>query len=360
MDQNPWRPRERNHLDVRPRRVWQDRHRPEHRGGMRAGGPPRRRLLLRAPRPRAGHGRALRGDARVSALQIHAGDRGPAVDRGGEGPVRVLPRALSTQMRVLVVEPLRAVPLRSPTRLAVVDGVVECGPDDQAHAELLRVLGAAVGELRGVPIVFLIASRPEYEIRTAFNRNPFSALTKSLVLDDQYAPDKDIKVYFDSIIRKIRQEHISLSRAPWPAEHDVDLLVSKASGQFVFAATVIKFIDSPRYDPANRLEIILGIVSAGNETPFALLDALYCFILGSVADLERVLQVLALLLLAGPGGRRLGLEKADELLGFDIRTAVVHSLLFVPPPAEDALPRICHASLYDFLRDRARARVLCE
>ncbi|KAF8175122.1 hypothetical protein BJ912DRAFT_824668, partial [Pholiota molesta] len=146
------------------------------------------------------------------------------------------------------------------------------------------------------PIIFLIGSRPEYEIRTAFNKTPLSSLAKSLVLDDKYTPDKDIKIYFESEFHDIQQEHFPLLHERWPAESDVDLLVSKASGQFIFAATVIKFIESPRHSPTDRLKIIIGLASAGNETPFALLDALYRFILGSVADVQKVLNVFTLLL----------------------------------------------------------------
>jgi RecA/RadA recombinase len=108
----------------------------------------------------------------------------------------IFSRSLPTQMRVLIIEPLKSVPFNSLARLVVVDGVDECGPNDKAHAELLKVLGAAMSELRNFSIIFLIGSRPEYEIRTAFNKTPLSSLTKSLVLDDKYTPDKDIKIYF--------------------------------------------------------------------------------------------------------------------------------------------------------------------
>jgi hypothetical protein len=34
---------------------------------------------------------------------------------------------------------------------------------------------------------------------------------------------------------------------PWPLYHVLDNLVMKASGQFIYPATVLKFIDDPNY-----------------------------------------------------------------------------------------------------------------
>jgi hypothetical protein len=53
------------------------------------------------------------------------------------------------------------------------------------------------------------------------------------------------------------------------------------------------------------------------------------------------------------------LDKVEELLGFDVCRALVdmHALLLVPPPTNNKLPRIYHASIHDFLKDRSRSRV---
>ncbi|KAF8186328.1 hypothetical protein BJ912DRAFT_469732 [Pholiota molesta] len=270
--------------------------------------------------------------------------------------------SLSTQMRVLVIDPLKlAAPSLSTAMFAIVDGVDECGPDGQSQSELIHLLASLTSELQDLPFIFLIASRPEYEIREAFNENLSNLQTNVLVLDDNYKPDADIKLYFDSTFQKICKEHHRLGRrlpSPWPAAADVNSLVSKASGQFIFAATVMRFIDSPRHNPVERMDVILRLSTTGNETPFALLDALYRFVLDSVTDGEKVLNILALLLLGDT--RNIDLNNAEELLGIEFRSTLVdmHSLVCVPPPSDTnaELPTVYHASLEDFLMDRSRSR----
>jgi hypothetical protein len=86
-------------------------------------------------------------------------------------------------------------------------------------------------------------------------------------------------------------------------------------------------------------------------------------ITNSVADIEKVLDILAFLLLkknSHSGGSCYGLNRAEELLGIDFRSALLdmHSLLDVPPPCpfDARLPTVYHASLEDFLMDRSRSR----
>lgn len=290
----------------------------------------------------------------------------------------IFSRTLSVQMQALVVGPLEAVLHRHPLlrlpSFMMVDGVDECGPDGQSHSELLDVLGRVVAELKYFPFILLISSRPEYEIREAFSQDSLSSVMKGLVLDDTYKPDEDIKRFLNSALVKIqRKQVVALGRhppiAPWPTEHNLHCLVKMASGQFIFAATVVKFLDSPRHDPVDRLNVVLGLAAPGNQTPFALLDKLYRFILSSVADLPKVLEILAVLILADrETGAPLTMLVVEELLGYDIRRALIdmHALVYVPPSesddsddpedTEDAVLRLHHASLHDFLMDRSRSR----
>ncbi|KAF9473452.1 hypothetical protein BDN70DRAFT_789101, partial [Pholiota conissans] len=153
----------------------------------------------------------------------------------------IFTRSLSTQMRALIIEPLISATFSLRPRLVVVDGIDECGPNDYAHKELLSVLGNAAEELRNIPILFLLGSRPEYQIRTAFNQTPLSYLTTSLVLDDKYKPDDDIRTYFTDEFQRIQSHLPGPRKRSWPSSRDMDILVQKASGQFIFAATVIRF-----------------------------------------------------------------------------------------------------------------------
>ena len=84
-----------------------------------------------------------------------------------------------------------------------------------------------------------------------------------IALDDTFEPDVDIRKFlvdkFNEILRKhpLRAQLRKLI-IKWPTPEAIDQLVSRASGQFVYASTVIKFVSSFRANPAERLEIVLG------------------------------------------------------------------------------------------------------
>ncbi|KAF9473137.1 hypothetical protein BDN70DRAFT_886136 [Pholiota conissans] len=276
----------------------------------------------------------------------------------------VFSRTLLTQIQTLLVEPLQFLPPTPNPIFVILDGVDECGPDGCAQSDMLNALGLVLPTLQHIPLLFLVASRPEYEIREVFEGPNLKSQVKRLALDNSYKPDDDIKLYLTSKFRDVYDKHHRIgSHLPssWPAEKDIDRLLSKASGQFIFASTVVKFIDSPRHDPAERLDIILGLSAPGNETPFMQLDTLYHFIFSTVVCLPKVLEILTLLFLDGKSSINLSIKIIETLLGYDIYRALVdmHALISVPGPYDNiSEPRLHHASLYDFLTDESRSREL--
>ena len=66
---------------------------------------------------------------------------------------------------------------------------------------------------------------------------------------------------------------------PWPSYCILDDLVDKASGQFIYPATVLKFVGDPNYQPTDCLDIITSIPvispSALTPKPLGVLDQLY-------------------------------------------------------------------------------------
>ncbi|KIK52274.1 hypothetical protein GYMLUDRAFT_180317, partial [Collybiopsis luxurians FD-317 M1] len=64
---------------------------------------------------------------------------------------------------------------------------------------------------------------------------------------------------------------------PWPTNGQIEHLVQKASGQFIYPSTVLKFIDDDCAVPADCLAMVLNLIvpEDGSESPFAELDALY-------------------------------------------------------------------------------------
>jgi len=287
-------------------------------------------------------------------------------------------RSIEAQIQALIVKPLNAVAtdetlaptLFSRPRLIILDGLDECRTtSSQTH--ILNVLSTAAKHLR-IPLCFLIASRPERDIRQAFNdQNGLGSLSFSIALDDTYQPDDDIRVFLQSTFDEIKRNHPSGAHLPtsWPSPEDIRRLVKKSSGQFIFASTVAKYVNSHRHWPPDRLNIIFGQSEPGQETPFAELDGLYHLILSSVADIEKLQDFLMFLVLR-PFSQRNGtsLTQTRTLIGrflfyrpgeIDMILTDVHSIIYVPPPGDKFKElRFFHASLPDFLLDRSRSKDL--
>jgi len=219
----------------------------------------------------------------------------------------------------------------------------------------------------------MIASRPEQGIREAFNREFMDSLTWQLVLDDKYEPDRDIKLFLNARFSDIKATHPAKRHLPssWPSEEAVNFLVRKSSGQFIYASTVMKFIESHHRLPGDMLDIILKLKPRlGGKSPYAELDALYTHIFALVHDFEQVWQVFACPIFSkidsslkpGMNGRQLELTPfiIANFLGFQpgqLQVALVdlHSVLHVPEDDSSNTIHILHASLPDFLCDEERS-----
>ena len=207
-----------------------------------------------------------------------------------------------------------------------------------------------------------IASRPEHEIRTFFNQSHVSHWARRLVLDDKYQPDADIAIFLKARFEDVNKNHPlapHLSQ-PWPSSHDLGRLVRKASGQFIYASTVMKFVASSNNWPTHSMDIIFGLASPGSNTPFADLDALYSHILSSVDDIARVREVFFFLLL-GESDFGADMNTVEDFLQLrrgqlDMLLKDLHSVIYVPlhNRGSESL-RLFHASLGDFLLDRKRS-----
>ncbi|KAF8817188.1 hypothetical protein BYT27DRAFT_6948895 [Phlegmacium glaucopus] len=287
----------------------------------------------------------------------------------------ILSRSLEAQFHGLVVGPLnhafpskgdgRKSPQPGPT-LIIIDGLDECG-NGKAQRYILTVLAGAVKQLP-FPILFLVASRPEQDIRDIFNSTLLAPTTARLALDDSYLPDNDIEVFLKSRFDDIKKDHElgELLPSSWPSASQIQRLVQKSSGQFIYASTVMKYVNSPRHRPTQRLDVIFGITNPGNDTPFAELDALYLHIFSSVREIDKVLEVLwVLLLLTIHPTTGMTPYFVEDLLfpqrgDLYMTLSDVHSIIDIPliNLAKKQPVRILHASLGDFLLDKSRSQTL--
>ena len=301
----------------------------------------------------------------------------PLIEGAIERDPSIFDRVLSEQMDRLVVYPLVYASLHPesgppwPT-LLVIDGLDECN-GGEGQTEVLHVFKRALLQLRSsLPTLhLLIASRPEPAIVAVFD-DELSDITHRLVLDDTYHPDRDIAIFlrssFADIFRRRHARFPSMSSLPqpWPPEHVISFLVQKSSGQFIFSATVIRFIDVDRKIPTAQLQLILDMCRSADSSnfttnPFTLLDELYSYVLRSSEETERAISILGAIFHLHTDQRPtpqllqalLRLEPEDiTIIFWDL-----HSIVDIPVSDNDPI-RLYHASFRDFLVDRHRSHNL--
>ena len=281
-------------------------------------------------------------------------------------------RSLNSQIKHLIIEPLNQMHAESHhphPKLLLIDGLDECFPTG-SQKNILTAIHTALQQGH-FPFRVLICSRAEPDIREVFE-SELSKLTYRISLDDKkYEPDQDIALYlrskFSDIGRKLRYKRGVMSSSPlpsWPSEKVIQTLVSKASGQFIYAATVIRYIDVHDERPDDRLKIVLGLSGSQSSKPFDELDRFYRKIFSAIKDIHVSLTSRLLgtiLTLKTP----LSIDSLENLLGLregDAEPALcyLHSVVRLPDSNTEGPHTgvgLYHASLGDFLFDSDRAGV---
>ena len=185
-------------------------------------------------------------------------------------------KSMDVQLKKLIVEAFKDLsPLPQHSYLIIVDGLDEC--HDKLDQQLILQLLCKMITVHKLPLRFLIGSRPESHIRDSFDQESLRTVTRRVVLDETFNPGRDIQVFLQDGFAKIYAKNSILSyvKQPWPEEGIIDLLVQRSSGQFIYAATVLKFVGADFCSPTKRLALVLK----PDSTAFSDLDQLYTQIL---------------------------------------------------------------------------------
>ncbi|KAF8816203.1 hypothetical protein BYT27DRAFT_7248509 [Phlegmacium glaucopus] len=136
--------------------------------------------------------------------------------------------------------------------------------------------------------------------------------------------------------------------------------VQKSSGQFIYATTVMRYLEAPDYHPTRWLDHIM--TSVDSDIPYQELDALYSQIFSHVEDLATTLKIFGFLFLRylDAIAEPLTLDFLAHLLGLkeeDVHFCLyeLHLVVDVPPPRSSGLDseiKVLHASLHDYLLDK--------
>ena len=204
------------------------------------------------------------------------------IERAVERDPHIFSKTLEAQSLALIVDPIRALfhdqnlPSNYP-RVFLVDGLDEClevearkqSKDVKKQVEVLHVLHRVL-KLLPAPFYLLIASRPENHIQNMFD-TALKHNSSQIMLNISHNADADIRRFYITKFREIRKHHPLRSCLPlseWPSQNTLNELVFRASGQFIYASTVIKFVSANRNNPSNQLSAILDVNVRGNTRPF--------------------------------------------------------------------------------------------
>ena len=283
----------------------------------------------------------------------------------------VFHRPFAHQLKQLVLGPLHQLSQQGiayPT-VIVIDGLDEC-LNHEERTTLLRAISMTSGT-HSASLKFLITSRPELPIVRVFNATPLVEVSARHSLDDAPESIEDVEYFLSAKLDEIKRTHPSKRHIPhdWPSSQITSDLVQKSSGQFIYPATIIRYISSPRHSPTLRLDRILKLRPLSGEFPFAQLDLLYRHILLSCENVALALRIIGICLvstqaIAVPWGhiyrypsQITAPEYMETILGLDpgdVQRCLEDLGSLIEYKSDTEKLRVLHASLFDFLLDPAR------
>ena len=265
-------------------------------------------------------------------------------------------KSMDVQLQTLIVDVFQCLsPLPQRSYLVIIDGLDECH-DKAIQQSILQLLCETI-TVHKLSLRFLIGSRPESHIRDIFDQESLYTITHRVVLDETFNPGRDIRVLLQDGFAKMCANNPILSRIeqPWPGEGIIDLLVQRSSGQFIYAATVLRFVGADFCSPTNQLALVLK----PDRTAFSDLDQLYTQILSVYPSSVNIVQILGIIIAFDAKNLP---EVIEDILGMEEGglELVLRGLSSLMKD-EDlvfssyVIPHFAHASFSDYLFDSSRS-----
>ena len=270
----------------------------------------------------------------------------------------------SEQLKKLLVEPFQKLPSSSKWSVVIViDALDEC--DDENSTD--TILSLLRFNLQSLPFKFFITSRPEPRIRSQFERVELRSRTNSFCINaiERSDVDSDIRRFIDDELSRSKMQDIfpdipTETWTGWPLPKQVDGIVTKSAGLFIYASTACKFIKSG--NPFENMENLTSSVLELDPTDFKAIDSLYSQVIGHAirnfgrTKIAKFRLILGFVILVS---EPLSLAGLAQLTGYPrpdhVRAMLedMHSVLIIPKE-ETGLVQPFHASLHDYLTDEER------
>lgn len=287
-------------------------------------------------------------------LTLKFPDTKPAIESALRSDPRMPSLSIRAQLEKLIISPLLARAEGSLTPIVfVVDALDECDDKQAMRNFILTLAGVFAGSQ--LPVKWLLTSRGEEHIRQSFENEIPQAVTTFLRLEE-FNASSDIKLFLEDRFSDIIRQNTALFRSalrPWPSPEDLEALVVKSDGLFIFAATLVNFITDGKGSPNGKLKSVLAMHDG--------LDPLYKQVLDAVSDeIVSFRRVLTTLMLFYEQPSVAVLSKILELDADNVLFALmaIQSIIHIPSDDNGRI-RLNHTSLRDFLVDRKRSEDHC-
>ena len=260
----------------------------------------------------------------------------------------ILLQPIEQQFQKLIVDPVAALPKQSHRRMIIIDALDEC-EDRESIRQLIEFVTRI--DYSKFPIEILFTSRREEHIRRIFESSPFSHMIYQISLSNTaFDVHGDIEHFLRSQFNIIYQENPRLMGnipSPWPLPSDLNEIVRKVNGSFIFASTLTRYI-SEGTEPPQRLKLI---VERHNGV-----DGMYTEIVQQFWGHEHFPIVFSTIMLLRRPLSVIGLASLLDLTIPDILTEIfkIQSILVIP--ADNKTPvDVLHTSLRDFSVSKERS-----
>jgi hypothetical protein len=200
-------------------------------------------------------------------------------------PQDVTQEPMHEQIKQLLAKPIEKAQLHGRTIVFAIDALDECqksagGVEGGPLIELLAQI------LQHQPVKLLVTSRQEDSIAIVFRS--LSHVPLRLHEIASAIVEVDVRRIFDAGFADIRQRRArELGTDVWPTRSQLNVLVHLTGPLFIYAATVLKFVDAPRFSPKARLSQILergSAISTDSSNPYLQIDAVYTNVLRSATE----------------------------------------------------------------------------
>jgi hypothetical protein len=264
---------------------------------------------------------------------------------------------LYQQFKKLIYDPIRATAGKGAKtyKIIVIDAVDEC-VNLRVISSLIKLILQMASDL---PLKFLIASRDDDLIHSAFDFYPELSTTFILHEVEQHFVEDDIRKYIERSLSDIKSQGLDCVLDAWPSPSELSNLVDHSGRLFIYAATAIRYIHDGRKLYKSRLSFI------ANRDPMtrskfqtSTIDGLYGHILEQacasredweVVTIKQLISIIIFLRNPLPIQAIASLSEIDAHPYLTSISSVIHV-----PTQEHSPVAPFHASFPDFVTDPTR------